>query len=452
MNTHRNLENVVESFRARPGFDAGGTMFALTTISFDIAALELLLPLRSGGCVVIGGGADALDALVLADALERFNVSVLQATPTTWRLLAASDWNGKPGLQAWCGGEALPPQLARKLLDLGLDLWNVYGPTETTIWSTAGHVGQELVSVGVPIANTTVYVLNRWGERAPIGVTGEVFVGGLGLARGYHERPGLTADRFIPDCFGQIAGRRLYRTGDLGRWTRDGELEILGRADTQVKVRGVRVELGEVEHAIAEHPDVVAAVATTVGGATSEEIVAYVIPRDPSRWSELIKTLRATMGQRLPSQLVPTRYMVIDDFPRTPNGKIDRHALPPPTGDALSSQTARPPRSGTERAISAIWRDLLPPGEIGVEDNFFDVGGHSLLLVQLQARLRDSFSWSGSVVDLFRYPTIASQAQAITGEGAATTDGSDGSAAEAARLTAGQERLRRRFELRQSGR
>jgi amino acid adenylation domain-containing protein len=390
---HRALANFLKSMRNLLGIAAGDALLAVTTLSFDIAGLELFLPLTVGARVELAGREEAADGARLIERLERSGVTFLQATPATWRLLLESGWQGTPGLTMLCGGEALPRELADRLVGRGKALWNVYGPTETTIWSSAGVVepGEGPVPVGRPIAKTQLYVLDGYLRPVPVGVTGELYIGGAGLARGYLDRPGLTAERFIPDPLGREAGGRLYRTGDLARWRSDGGLECLGRVDHQVKIRGFRVELGEVESALLRHPAVRDAVVTARDDSSGEmSLVGYLVPREGQ--SPNAADLRRTLAETLPEYMVPTTYVSLDELPRTPNGKVDRKALPDPEQAALVSEGGyTPPRGPVEEALVGIWGEILGRERIGVFDNFFESGGHSLFATQLFARLRDTF-------------------------------------------------------------
>jgi amino acid adenylation domain-containing protein len=269
--------NYLATMAAKPGLGASDVMLAVTTLSFDIAVTELLLPLTVGACVRIVSRETAADALLLAAALE--GATCMQATPATWTLLLEGGWAGKPDLKALCGGEALPRALADRLLPRVGELWNVYGPTETTVWSAVLRVGpgERPVPVGLPLGNTTLHLLDRDGGLAPLGVAGELVIGGDGLARGYHGRPDLTAERFVPDPFGPACSR-LYRTGDLARRLPDGTLEFLGRIDFQVKVRGFRIELGEIEAVLASHPGVrECVVAARQDGPGDKMLVGYTV-------------------------------------------------------------------------------------------------------------------------------------------------------------------------------
>ncbi|HZM84537.1 MAG TPA: non-ribosomal peptide synthetase, partial [Candidatus Limnocylindrales bacterium] len=418
MNTHRNLTNLIRSFQRHPGFTAEGRMLSVTTISFDIAALELFLPLTVGAQLCLASADEVIDPQRLAARIAADRPTVVQATPTSWRMLVETGWEGQPGLSAWVGGEPLPASLAARLAEFGVPTWNVYGPTETTIWSTCGAVEPSAIDAGRPIANTVIRVLDAFGAPAPIGVAGDVAIAGDGVARGYHDRAELTAERFIPDGLGAPGGR-MYLTGDRGRWNERGRLEILGRGDDQVKVRGVRIELGEVENVLGRHPDVAMAVAAVSTRGDDVELVGYLLPRTPDAGGALVAEVRALAGHELPKNYVPTRFLVIDEVPRTPNGKVDRRALAAlrPAATETVTEALATPAHGLEQVISGIWCEVLGRPSVGVHENFFEIGGHSMLLARLHHRLRTTLSWQASVVDLFQYPTVRSQFLAISGAG-----------------------------------
>ena len=298
-------------------------------------------------------------------------------------------WAGLPGLKMLCGGETLPRDLAEALLARGGELWNLYGPTETTIWSTAHRVGRGdvgRVPIGRPIANTQCYILDGQGEPVPVGVPGELYIGGVGVARGYRNRPELTREKFVPDPFRATPGARLYKTGDLARYWADGTIEFLGRRDAQVKVRGFRVELGEIEAVLARHPAVKAAAVTIQErGPGDSRLVAYVVPRGPAAppGPELQTYLR---GQ-LPEYMVPAVFMPLAALPMTPNGKVDRRALPAPQGLPRAAGPDGAPQTAMERWLAAVWQEVLGVERVGVQDNFFDLGGHSLLAIRVLARI-----------------------------------------------------------------
>lgn len=384
--THGALSNFLGSMRVRPGLDASDVVAAVTTISFDIAGLELFLPLTCGARIELLSAAAAADGIRLASALARKGVTVLQATPATWRLLIEADWDGGPTLRAFCGGEALPRDLADAILDRVGELWNLYGPTETTIWSTVAriHRGKDSITVGQPIANTRIYVLDEQQQLNPVGVPGEIYIAGAGLSRGYVGRAGLTAERFVPDPFCP-AGTRMYRTGDVGRWSSDGMLVHLGRRDRQVKVRGYRIELPEIEAVLRTHPAVREAfVETSKVGPEDLRLVAYVVFELENAASA--GEIRTYLREKLPDFMVPSMFVALDETPLTSNGKLDRKALPDPFATAqIASGAYEPPRTEMEQMLAAIWSNLLKVERVGAESNFFELGGHSLLSLRVAA-------------------------------------------------------------------
>jgi amino acid adenylation domain-containing protein len=414
--SHGALDNLLQSMRGLLSMSERDTLLAVTTLSFDIAALELFLPLIVGGRLEVIDREIAADASRLAVRLEDPRATFLQATPATWQSLLEAGWSVKPTLTMLCGGEALPRALADRLADKGAALWNLYGPTETTVWSSAWRVepGPGPISIGRPIANTRLYVLDRRLRAVPAGVAGELYIGGAGLARGYRDRPGLTAERFIPDPFGTEPGGRLYRTGDLARWRPDETLECLGRIDHQVKIRGFRVELGEVEAAQARHPEVRNVVVDARPDPSEEmSLAAYIVPRDgthPTSASEL----RAWLQSQIPEYMIPTTFVSLDALPMTPNGKVDRRALPDPGRSRLSlGSDFVPPRGPIEQAIAEIWTELLGGEPAGAHGNFFERGGHSLLAIQLLARLRHAFDAEAALKDFLEEPTVSRRASLV---------------------------------------
>ena len=358
----------------------------------------------------------AADGAQLAARLNDPGITFLQATPATWRLLLEAGWQGQPTLKMLCGGEALPGALADRLLDKGAGLWNVYGPTETTIWSSACRVeaGETPISIGRPIANTQFYVLDKRLRAVPVGVIGELYIGGLGLARGYRHRAALTAERFIPDPLGTTPGGRLYWSGDLAHWRADGTLECLGRVDHQVKIRGYRVELGEIEAVLARHPGVrEAAVAARPDGSGELSLAAYIVVREGAEASSATDFRRWLEGV-LPDYMVPSGIVSLEALPLTPNGKVDRQALPDP-GQARLTESADfvPPRGPVEAALAEIWAELMGDHPIGTHDNFFEHGGHSLMAIQLLARVRRTFDVDLPLDDFLGEPTISRLARAV---------------------------------------
>ena len=386
---HQAVVNFLHSMRRQPGLTPEDVLLAVTTLSFDIAGLELFLPLMTGARVVIVSRDTASDGVQLLEALTSSGATVMQATPVTWRLLLEAGWQAGSKLKALCGGEILPRDLAQKLLEQGVELWNVYGPTETTIWSTLYQVKEATgsIPVGRPIANTTLYLLDQNRQLVPVGVPGELYIGGDGLARGYLNRPELTAERFVPHPFSDKPGEHLYRTGDLARYLPDGNIEILGRIDHQVKVRGFRIELGEIEAALAGHPAVkenVVVVREDTPG--DKRLVAYLVsaPEQPPTARELRRYLR----EQLPDYMVPSAFVSLTSLPLTPNGKVDRKGLPAPERErpAVSVGSAQV-LTPTEALVVKVWQETLKVNQVSVYDNFFDLGGHSLLSVEVITRL-----------------------------------------------------------------
>ncbi|XXY45533.1 amino acid adenylation domain-containing protein [Sorangium sp. So ce269] len=410
---HRALLNFLLAMRERPGLARGEALLAVTTISFDIAGLELYLPLMAGGRVVLLSQAAARDPSRLSQALQGSGATVMQATPATFRMLVAADLDLGALRRVFCGGEALPRPLSERLVERGLEVWNLYGPTETTIWSTVepirrregGATAEGVEPIGRPIDNTRIYVIDRRGEPVPVGVAGELCIAGDGVANGYLGRPALTAERFVPEPFGPAPGARMYRTGDLARYRADGTLEFLGRLDQQVKVRGHRIELGEIESTLAKHPGVrECAVALREIQPDDARLTAYVVPQGGALAPE---ALRSWLKERLPEAMTPSLFVELPALPLTPNGKIDRKALPAPAAQRSDKGTAFvPTRTRIEQQLAEIWSELLRVDRVGIDDSFFDLGGHSLLLTQLHARLRRELDPSLALVDLFRYPTI----------------------------------------------
>jgi amino acid adenylation domain-containing protein len=420
--THRSLSNFLASMQRRPGLSEEDGLLALTTLSFDIAALELYLPLVTGARLVLASREEAADARLLAALIESSGASVVQATPATWRMLIESGWKGREGLKVLCGGEALEVGLAVSLSERAGEVWNMYGPTETTIWSGAVRLNKEarrewrggVMPVGGPIANTTFYVLDNTQQLVPVGVAGELCIGGDGLARGYLRRPALTAERFIPDQFSARPGARLYRTGDLARWLTDGHVEFLGRLDHQVKVRGYRIELGEVESALRGHESVADCVVTAREDTSGEKrLIAYVVAAagDGGRGAS-IAGLRTHLRERLPEYMVPSAFVVLDELPLTPNGKVDRRALPAPDSAGESAEYAAP-RTEVEEALTRVCSELLRVERVGVKDDFFELGGHSLLATQVVSRLRAAFGVELPLRALFANPSIEALAREV---------------------------------------
>ena len=410
---HRAVVNFLTSMLGAPGLTADDILLAVTTASFDMAGLELLLPLVAGAQVVIAGNTVTADGSRLAWLIQESRATVMQATPATWRLLLEAGWQGIPQLKILCGGEAWSKDLADKLLPRCRSLWNMYGPTETTIFSSVHQVeaGAKIV-IGRPIANTSFYVLNASLQPAPVGVVGELYIGGEGLARGYLNQPALTKERFVADPFSGKLGARLYKTGDLVRFLESGCIEFIGRADQQVKIRGYRVELGEIEEVLKCHADVREAVAVAREDERGDkQLLAYV--RAARSGDNFINGLRSELRRQLPVYMVPRDIIVLETFPLTPNGKIDRKALPRPISSADPKSSYLAPRTETEETLARIWCEVLKLKKIGTHDNFFDLGGHSLRATQVASRVRNTLQVDVTVRVIFQQPTIADLANYV---------------------------------------
>jgi amino acid adenylation domain-containing protein/thioester reductase-like protein len=420
---HRALSNFLRAMQRAPGLRTGDVVLALTSLAFDIAALELLLPLCVGATIVVAPQAWQLDGAALSRGLAASAVDVVQATPTMWQMLLATSAPRLAGLRALCGGEAMPPTLARELLSRAAEVWNLYGPTETTIWSTVHRLAEPdaCVSLGRPIDNTAIYLLDADGAQVAVGAPGELYIGGAGVARGYLGQPALTAERFVPDPFAG-SGARMYRTGDLARVADTGELELIGRGDQQVKIRGHRVELGEIEATICQEASVArCAVAFDASAPGTGRLIAYVV-RAPGHARVDVGALRRRCAAGLPAVMMPECVVELEQFPLTPNGKLDRRALPlppPPSADpatVAAGAAANPsaaPATPTERTIAALWRELLGVEIQHTDQSFFASGGHSLLFIQLLVRARKAFGCELPLQALQADPTIAGMAAAI---------------------------------------
>ncbi len=415
--SHGALSNLLLAMRARPGLGAADRLLAVTSLSFDIAGLELFLPLVCGAQVVLAGRDDVVDGRRLAGLLASCGATAMQGTPATWRLLLDNGWPGHPGLVALCGGEGLPAELAAEIRGRTAALWNLYGPTETTVWSAIHAVvpeGRGLIPLGRPIANTEIHLLAAGtAQPVPIGGVGELCIGGAGVARGYRNQPVLTAERFVPDPFAARRGARLYRTGDLARALPSGVLEFLGRTDHQVKVRGFRIELGEIESVLGCHLAVQQAAVVVRREAAGHPLVAYVVPR-PGAAAAAAADLRGFLAERLPEFMIPGAFVFLDSLPLTPNGKLDRRDLasrelaPERGGPTLAA-----PRTAVEEVLAAIWSDVLARHPIGRDDDFFALGGHSLLAARVASRIRGAFGLEVPLRSLFERRSLAELAQDI---------------------------------------
>ncbi|HEV7589710.1 MAG TPA: amino acid adenylation domain-containing protein [Longimicrobium sp.] len=451
LNTHRAIVNRLLWMQDEYGLAVDDRVLQKTPFSFDVSVWEFFWPLITGATLVVAKPEGHKDAAYLAELIEREKVTTLHFVPSMLQLFLETADPAKCATlrRVVCSGEALPSDLARRFFERlpHVELHNLYGPTEAAVDVTAWRVAADragrlspvprppspvvTVPIGRPVANTSVHLLDATGELVPLGVVDELFIGGVQVGRGYWKRPGLTAERFVPDPFTATPGARMYRTGDLARW-KASVLEYLGRTDFQVKLRGFRIELGEVEAALAALPAVreaVAAVREDVAG--DARLVAYLVPTGDAPPS--VDALREALSRRLPEHMVPTEFVTLGAIPLTPSGKADRRALPNP--GAAPSRAARervPPRTPAEKAVAAIWAEVLRRDDVGAEDNFFTVGGHSLLLAQVHVRLQEWLGREVSLIDLFRYPTVATQAAYLTAEPAARP---------AARASAGAARL-----------
>jgi amino acid adenylation domain-containing protein len=413
---HGAVVNFLSSMAKEPGLRQDDVLLAVTSISFDIAALEIFLPLVVGARLEIASREVTSDGVQLLELLATSGATVMQATPATWRMMLESGWRSARGLKVLCGGEALPADLARQLIEAEAVLWNMYGPTETTIWSAVNKVEKRdgPISIGRPIANTFLYLLDEFQQVVPVGVAGELFIGGDGLARGYLGRAALTAENFIPNPFA-AGGARMYRTGDQARYLPNGDVECLGRIDQQVKVRGYRIEVGEIEVVLSEHEGVKEAVVTAPESADGEKrLVAYVVAEDEGHAGFKTSELQQYLRSRLPSYMVPSVFVMIAAMPLTPNGKVDRRALPQPEqarpslgGEYVAARTA------AEEVLAGIWSVVLRVEQVGARDNFFELGGHSLLATQVMSRVREAFGVEVAVRALFEHPTVEGLARAI---------------------------------------
>lgn len=409
------LLNLLYSVSELLKFTSADRLLALTTISFDIAGADIWMPWLVGAKTILASREAAGDGSELQRLITRHDITFLQATPVTWWLLLGAGWPGKSDLQIVCTGEALPTTLAVQLKPLVRRLWNLYGPTETTIWSTAYLLDQvaERVLIGRPLANTQCYILDEQRQPVPIGATGELYIAGDGLARGYLNQPELTAAKFVANPFVDGSESRMYRTGDLARYLSDGNIECLGRTDHQVKIRGFRIELGEIETALKQHPSIRQAVVIAREDVPGDKrLVAYVLP---SAGSTVERTeLRELLKRQLPEYMVPADYVTVESIPISPNGKIDRNALPAPTQDIVSQEVPLSHAySGVEREVLRIFSQVLNVPRLSINDDFFDLGGHSLNALRVISMVNTQFSLDFPVRVLFQAQTPAAIARLI---------------------------------------
>ena len=437
---HRGAVNFLRSMREQPGICEADILLSVTTLSFDIAVLELYLPLTVGAQVVILSREAAMDGRKLLKTIDQLGITILQATPATWRLLLLEPgWEGQSAMKMLSGGEAMPKELAAQLLTKGTELWNMYGPTETTVWSTVYQVkdAEQRILIGKPIANTDIYILDPLLQPVPIGVAGELHIGGSGLARGYLQRDDLTTERFIPNPFRET--ERIYKTGDLARYLPDGNIECLGRLDFQVKIRGFRIELGEIESVLVKHPKVQQAVVIVREDVAGDKrLVGYIVGLNNQ--NPTIQELRSLLKDYVPEYMVPSIFVFLEALPLTPNGKVDRKALPVPKQSAQppitpptpktqdSSETPNNakqeklrkvagPQDDLEVQLIKIWEKVLHTSPISTTDNFFELGGHSLLAISLVREIEETYKQELSLAILFQSPTIQQLANTLREEG-----------------------------------
>jgi len=413
---HRNVVNFFTGMDRAIGANPG-VWLAVTSISFDISVMELFWTLTRGFQVIIHGDGETQ---TIPAAIRDGGVSHMQCTPSLARMIAM-DPEGLSSLgrlkKLLLGGEALPLHFVRQLRQVfSGDLYNMYGPTETTVWSTTYQIPAAFggIPIGKPIANTQVYVLDSKLEPVAAGETGELFIGGDGVVRGYWRRPELTAERFLADP--SRPGNRMYRTGDIARFLPDGNLEFLGRADFQVNLRGFRIEVGEIEATLESQEGVhLAVVVAREFKPEDKRLVAYIVPK---AGFHLISTrLRTMLAATLPDFMVPSSFVFLDSLPLTANGKIDRNALPAPlaTEDRSSGATFDQPGNDLERVIAQVWKEALGVGQVGVNENLFDLGAHSLMVAEVHGQLQQALGRELSLVDLFQYPTIMALASHLSG-------------------------------------
>ncbi len=435
---HRGVVNFITSMQRQPGMTATDILLSVTTLSFDMAVLEIYLPITVGAQLVLVSREEAMDGKKLAATIARLGITLMQGTPATWGVLLESGWQGESNLKIITGAEPISTDLVTQLLTKSSSVWNLYGPTETTVWSTAyqvqGH--EQRIPIGKPIANTEIYILDAHLQPVPIGVTGELYIGGAGLARGYWHKPDLTAEKFIPDPFSTDPTARIYRTGDLARYLPTGEIECLGRIDFQVKLRGFRIELGGIEAVFCQHPQIDRAVATVREDHPGDRrLVAYLVCErqsgsgagsglegiDDRLTPPTVDRLREFLAGKLPSYMIPSAIVFLETLPLTPNGKIDRRALPAPSNIRQLDTLLVTSDDELELQLTKMWEQVLKIQPIGIEDNFFDLGGHSLLAVKLIAKIEQVWQQKLPLATFIAAPTIAQFATILRQQQASTT-------------------------------
>jgi len=416
---HHNLVNFLYSMQNAPGISAEDKLLAVTTISFDIAGLELFLPLLTGAEIILADTAASKDGRALLDIIKKEEVTVMQATPYTWRIMLEAGWDKSTPLKVICGGEALPQDLSQRLLNRASSLWNVYGPTETTVWSTIKQLtkNDEVITIGRPINNTSIYILDKFLNPLAPGVAGEIYIGGDGVAKGYLNRPELTAEKFVDDPFTKQAGEKMYRTGDLGKFLPNGEIICLGRIDAQVKIRGYRIETGEIEFQLAKEPNIKEAVVIArPDNLGVDKLVAFVVTDSGEETSitNQVQSWKESLRNSLPDYMVPDNFVIVPAMPLTPNGKVDKKELAK-FGETLILQGDEyiAPRTNIEKLVADIWIEYLGVEKVGVHDNFFELGGHSLIAVQVMTKIEKETGKRLPLATLFESSTVEKLAQVL---------------------------------------
>nr|WP_067062342.1 amino acid adenylation domain-containing protein [Mucilaginibacter sp. L294] len=407
---HHSLVNLMYSLQKAPGINSTDKMLAVATISFDIAGVDIYLPLSAGAQIILADAITAKDGRALLDIIRAQNVTILQATPYTWRMMLEVGWEEHLPIKVFCGGEAMAKDLAERLIPRSKEVWNMYGPTETTIYSIIKHVTDANdITIGWPVDNTQVYILDEEKNNLTNGEIGEIFIGGAGIAWGYLNRPELTAERFIDNPF--APAEKIYRTGDLAKLKPDGDIVYLGRIDHQVKVRGYRIELGEIEHNLGKQGGIKQAVVIAREDTPGiPRLVAYVVLESGATGIPEKSTLDkwdTALFEVLPEYMMPDDYVLMDVIPSTPNGKIDRKALPKPDYSHINrSGEYVAPRTSNEKLVADIWEELMGLNEISIFDNFFQLGGRSLVAVKIMARLEQETGKRLPLATLFEYSTV----------------------------------------------
>jgi amino acid adenylation domain-containing protein len=421
---HFSLINFLVSCQTVPGLTSADKVLAVTTISFDIAGLDLYLPLITGAELLLADSATAKDGRALVDLVKAEDVTVMQATPFTWRMMLVSGWDSKLPLKVYCGGEAFPKDLVTQLLPKCEEIWNLYGPTETTIYSTIKQItNDEDITIGKPVANTQIYILDEALNNLTDGSIGEIYIGGDGVAVGYLNRAELSAERFVKDVFSPIESARMYRTGDLGKIRQDGEIVCLGRIDHQVKVRGYRIELEEIEQNLLKEENIKQAVVIAREDTPGmPRLVAYVITNEQKEGADLktqFDTWQKGLLATLPEYMVPDDFVVMDTIPITPNGKIDRKALPKPDYSIIYREGEFvAPRTDNEKLVAKIWQQNMGIEQISIFDNFFELGGRSLVAVKIMAAIEQETGKRLPLATLFEHATIEKLAARLEGDAA----------------------------------